>query len=140
MTTKVGLGTIIAWSDGASPEVFTAIGKVANIGGPEESAEEVDDTTLDSSGGYTETLQGLKNGGTVSFTMHRNPDAAANQAQLETDFDAATTRKWRITWPFSPNELHSFQAFVQSLTRNTEPNAPITVDVTLKISGPVTRA
>ena len=49
---KAGVGTTFSVGDGASPEVFTAIGEIVNASGPNISAEQIEVTTLDSSGGY----------------------------------------------------------------------------------------
>ncbi len=139
----IGVGTTLAYGDSASPEVFTSVGKVANIGGPEIAKDEIEDTTLDSPNNFKEFLSGLKDGGQVTFTVHYTP-ATANQEQIITDVnaDSSTARKnWRMTWVTpSPNIAVDFLAEVFSITFNTEPNAPVTMDVTLRVSGAVTIA
>ena len=97
MPTATGVTSTLEYGDGASPEVFTAIGKIATISGPELSKEEVDDTTLDSPGGFKEFLSGLKDPGQVTFTVHRSPNDQ-NQEILFSDFAGTARRNFRITW------------------------------------------
>ncbi len=138
MPTATGVGATLEFGDGASPEVFTAIGKVATWSGPELTKEEVDDTTLDSAGGFKEFLSGLKDPGQVTFTVHRSVNDQ-NQEQIITDMTGSVGRNWRLTWvSLSPNWIADFSAEVFGITPSADPNAPITMDVTLRISGVVT--
>ena len=91
-----GVGTILERGDGASPEVFTAIAKIVSISGPEESKDELDDTTLDSAGGYKEFVSGLKDGGSMTLALNYNP-ADTGQAALQTDYAAGTKQNYRLT-------------------------------------------
>ena len=137
MVSKTGLGATIAYGDSASPEVFTAIGKVVDFGGPSESASEVDDTTLDTTGGFTESIAGLKEAGTVECTMNWG---GTNQSQVFTDFDAGTQKNWKLTWPFSPVKSDTFLAWVSAVGKpTTAADSAITVAFTLQIVGAPTR-
>ena len=129
-----GVGTILARGDGSSPEVFTAIAKIVSIGGPEETKDELDDTTLDSTGGYKEFLSGLKDPGNLVLALNYNP-AGTGQTALETDYAADTKNNYRLTWPDSPPKIVTVLAEVFSFSRNTEAASLVTADVTLRISG-----
>lgn len=128
-----GVGTTLQSSDMEVTPAFTTIPEVRNIGGPELSVESVEATSLDSTGGYKEYISGLKDGGSVSFEL--NYTGHAQQQLLRTDLAAGTLRDYRITWPNSPATVVDFAATVESFSMTTEPNAPVSVSVTLKISG-----
>jgi len=129
-----GVGTILARGDGASPEVFTPIAKIISVGGPDESKDELDDTTLDSTGGYKEFVSGLKDGGSLALALNFNP-ADAGQLALETDYAAGTKQNYKLTWPSSPPKIVTVLAEVFAMNRNTEAASLVTADVTLRISG-----
>ena len=134
MTNAVsGVGTTLGLGDGASPEVFTSISEITNLGGPEVSAEEVEVTSLDSVGGFKEFISGLRDGGTVTFDM--NYLGGNTQQNAMRDNIGGTTDNYQLSWPFSPAVTCTFGAQVSSMTFNTEPNAAITASVSLKVSG-----
>ncbi len=137
MTSAVaGLGTTFQSGDGASPEVFTTIAEVLSIGGPELSTEEIDVTNLDSSGGFKETIAGLKDAG--SATLELNWTKSADQVAIRDKLAAGTTDNYKITWSDSPPTIADFAGLITAFSMNTEPNAQITASLTVKISGQVT--
>lgn len=129
-----GVGTVLAVGDAASPEVFTAVTEVSNIGGPELAAEQVEVTSLDSAGGFKEFITGLKDGGSVSLESNWIKSDAM-QVQMRDDVQAGTKRNYKITWSDSPPTVVDFNASVEQFSMNTEPDSPITASLTLKISG-----
>lgn len=144
-----GVGTILSRGAGANPipapgaDTFTAVGRVRNISGPDLTKEEVEDSTLDSSGGYKEFLSGLRDPGQIELPLSFEPGTtgtpANSQQDLVTDFNAATAaarRNWRITWP--DGTVADFQGEVFGLNFNTEPNSPVEMTATIRINGQVT--
>lgn len=73
-TGVVGRGTTLEISDDVDPAVWATVANVTSINITGRSAEEVDFTTLNSDGGYRELRQGLRDGGTVEFGLHFDPD------------------------------------------------------------------
>lgn len=136
MPTKAvtGVGTVLAVGDAASPEVFTAITEITSIGGPELSSEQVEVTSLDSAGGFKEFVTGLKDGGSISIENNWIK-SDTSQVQMRDDVQAGTKRNYRITWPDSPSTVVDFSASVEAFSMTTEPDAPVTASMTLKISG-----
>lgn len=136
MPTKAvtGVGTVLAVGDGASPEVFTAITEITSIGGPELSSEQVEVTSLDSAGGFKEFVTGLKDGGSISIENNWIK-SDVSQVQMRDDVQAGTKRNYRITWSDSPPTVVDFNASVEAFSMTTEPDAPVTASMTLKISG-----
>ena len=128
-----GVGTQLQVGNGASPEVFTKIEELLTIGGPELSTEQVEVTSLDSTGGYKEYKPGLRDGGQVSFDM--NWIASTLQEQVRDDISDGTARNYKIVWPNSPSTSVVFNASVVSVSFNTEPNSAVTASVALQING-----
>jgi hypothetical protein len=71
-----GIGAALKMGDGASPEVFTAIGNITTTG-MNIQADEVDATHLQSTSGFREYKQSFKNV-TVPFEGHFDPDNATH--------------------------------------------------------------
>lgn len=137
MTTnaRVGVGATLGLGNSASPTVYTNVAEITNISGPEISVEQVEASTLDSTGGYKEFIPGLKDGGSVSFTM--NWTNKASQQSIRNLIGGTSNSKFLITLPTSPLSRFRFEGIVESMSWSAEPNAPMTSDVTIKISGAV---
>lgn len=146
---QTGVGTILRRGQGANPipsvgtDTFDVVGRVRNIGGPQASKEEVEDSTLDAAGGYKEYLSGLKDPGNCELALSWEPgtigsDTNMHQA-IEGDFAASTAasrRNWQIEWP--DGTIADFQGEVFNFAPNTEPNSVVDVAVTIRINGAVT--
>ena len=137
MTSAVaGIGTTFQSGDGASPEIFTTVAEVLSFSGPELSAEEIDVTNLDSSGGFKETIAGLRDAGAV--TLELNWHKHASQVSIRDKLAAGTSDNYRITWSDSPSTIADFAGVVTAFSMTTDPNAQITASVTVQITGQVT--
>lgn len=143
MSTSAGVGTILSRGQTVPPpaagsDTFVAVGKVKVIGGPSVKKEQIEQTSLDSVGGFKEYLSGLKDPGQLTFTLNMDPansqhTAIRADAQLSS---ALSQRNWRIVWPNS--EQADFVGEVLEYTRTTNPNEILPVDITVQISGVVT--
>lgn len=144
-----GVGTILRRGQGTNPvpsvgsDTFDVVGRVRNIGGPNIQKEEVEDTTLDASGGFKEKLSGLKDGGNIEFALSFTPGTSAtplNQHQAVIgDINLSTAdsrRNWQMEWP--DGTIADFQGEVFSIGFNTEPNSPVDVSVSVTVNGAVT--
>lgn len=136
---RIGYGTLLEYSDGASPPNWTTVAEVTNLGGPGLSKDTPDASHMESPDGYREFISGLKDGGEVTVDCNFLPDdvtqgsASGVLYMFETD---ALARDWHIIWSgASPQVTWAFKAVVSGV----EPNAPIddkmTLTVTLKVSG-----
>lgn len=137
MTSAIaGVGAEFQLGDGASPEVFTKVAEVISISGPELSAEQIEVTSLDSSGGYKEYIPGLLDGGTVSIEFN-HVNGSTNQETLRTRVSTAnqTANSYRVVLADSPQTVVTFQAIVESYSMNVEAGSAVTVSVGVKISG-----
>ena len=136
MTSAVaGIGTTFQQGDGASPEVFTTVAEILSFSGPELSAEEIDVTNLDSSGGFKETIAGLRDAGAV--TLELNWHKHALQVTLRDKLAAGSADNYKITFSDSPSTVADFSGVVTAFSMTTDPNAQITASVTVQISGQV---
>lgn len=133
---KAGIGTTLKVGDGASAEVFTLIGEVKNVNGPNVSNEQIEVTNLDSPNNFKEFIGGLKDGGEIQFEM--NWIKGTKQTQIRDDVVSATLRNYQIVWPTSPSTTAVISAFPTSFAITAEPNAAITASVSLKLSGDIT--
>jgi len=132
-------GTTLKIGDGATPEVFTPIAEVTNVGGPGMSMDTVDITHHSSPGGWKEYTGGLLDGGEIKLELNFLP-ANATQESLITALSARTKKNFQLLFPDSAATTWDFSAFVT----NFEPSAPVDgklgASVTLKITGQPTLA
>ncbi|HQE50362.1 MAG TPA: phage tail tube protein [Fervidobacterium sp.] len=113
----------------------TLIGKVTNIGGPSMSKETVDTTSFDNTDGYRSFIAGLKDAGTLTFTLMFDKTVYST---LKAAFEDNTAKAIEITLP-DATKL-TFNGFVTELPLTVPTEDKVTCDVTVKISGAVTLA
>lgn len=127
-------GTKLSYKDGQTAEV--TIGKLTSIGQISQTADEIDITTLDSTGAYREYLQGFKDAGTLEVTGLYAPGDSSQQS-FNTLYQSGKTVEWKITFPDA--STLAFNGFVSGVSYG-----PIEVDGvpgfggTIRLTGPVT--
>lgn len=125
-------GTQFKRGDGATPEVFTAIGNVTNVGGPSLSRETIDVSAHDSPNGWMQFKGQMKDGGEVSLDVNYDPD---KHDVLVDDLDDDDPRNYQIVFPTTPPTSWTFQAVMTGF----EPEAPhddkLAATITFKVSG-----
>lgn len=113
-----------------------AIGGLTSIGEITPDSEELDATTLDSSGGYREFLQGFKDSGELTlsgFLVKADP----GQAELRTGYGSGDIDQTVITFP--DGTTATFNAYVKSYTIGAaDVDGIVGFGATLRISGAVT--
>lgn len=113
----------------------TEIGSLSSIGEVGGDADEIDVTTLDSTGGYKEFLQGFKDSGEVALSGYLA--AGKNQDDLITAFGAGTASDCEIEFP-SGTTL-TFSGYVKSYKVGpAEVNGAIGFSASIRITGAVT--
>ncbi len=130
-------GMTIAIGDAASPEVFTTIPDINNIGGPGGQASEIDVTDLSSTG--KEFRIGLKDEGQITLAVFWRPKQAQH-LQLWNDRTNRTLRNFRITFTDSPATTWTFAAYVMGIEIGNAVDGVTNATVTLRVSGAVTQA
>lgn len=130
MAKSRALGTTISFNAKAI-KALTSIGEIT------PDSEELDSTTLDSSGGYREFLQGFKDSGEVTLTGYYDT-TDAGQAEIITGYGSGDIKAVEIVFPNSAGGAE-FQAYVKSYTLGAaDVDGIIGFGATLRISGAVT--
>ena len=142
MDQHLAFGTILAYGDGATPEVFTKIGQAKDIKGPNMTRSSVDVTNHDSPAGYLQSLASLRDGGEVTLAVEYDPgDASHNQdTGLKYLFDLDTRTNFQLIFPVESDNGYWGFTFVAQVTA-LGPAMPVlgslTADVTVKVAGAV---
>ena len=129
-----GIGAVFNRGDGTSDESFSAIAEVNSIGGPDKSRDTIDVTSLDSTDGYREFIPGFRDGGEVTLNMNFTRDG---YIAMNTDFESDDLVNYQIVFPDVGETTFDFAALVTNITNVIPMDDKISMDVTLKISGPV---
>src|SRR5262245_39946906 len=127
-------GTVLKRGNGASPEVFTAIGEVRDFNGPGGSAKEIDTTHLTSSA--KEWLMGLQDEGELSINC-KAVFSDAQQQGLRTDRANRTLRNFKLVFADVSATTASFAAYVKTFTVSGAVDDRVNLAVTLRISGAI---
>ena len=114
------------------------IGALTSIGEITPDSEELDATTLDSTDGYREFLQGFKDSGEVTLSgYYKKTDPG--QQELITGYGNGEAKTVVIAFPDAGGA--SFQAYVKSYTLGAaDVDGIVGFGATLRISGEVTPA
>lgn len=121
-------GTVFRFND-------TVVGKLSSVGEIAPASEAVDVTTLDSTGGYREFLQGYRDSGEVEISgFHEKGDAG--QTALRAAFDSGEAGSAQVEFP--DGTLVSFRAFVKSCSLGAaEVDGAVGFGAVLRITGAV---
>lgn len=137
MTNYDAFGTTLRLG-GTTASTGTAIAQVTNISGPGLSADTIDVTSHDSTTGYRQFLQGLKDGGEVTLDINYDPTGATHKntsGGLLYEFEQGTQNNYALVFSDSSTTVWVLPAIVTGF----EPSAPmdnkLSASVTLKISG-----
>lgn len=135
-------GTLVKIGDGGTPETFTTIAELADIGGPALELEAMDATSHSSTDGWREFIGGLLNGGEVSLEIHFVPTHATHSysAGLIHDMVNRTLRNFKIVFPNVSATTWTFAALVTGFEPKEPVDDKLTAAVTLQISGKPTLA
>lgn len=112
-----------------------SIAELTSIGGLELSADTIESTTLESVGGWREFVQGLKDGGEVSFSGFFNPADTNGQKALYDAFVSGVLLAFAILFPSTMGAEWDFNAIVTGITTGAEMEDGISFEGTLKVSG-----
>jgi hypothetical protein len=137
----IGLGTLLKIGNGASPEVFSAIAEVKDITGPGLTSEFAEFTHQQSTGGYREYKPTFKNSGEITFKCNFLPDDTTqgfSTSGLLKDYEDQTLRNFQLLFPDTGATLASFAAYVANIQPTSPLAAALELNVTLRVTGPVT--
>jgi hypothetical protein len=138
MTTTAFKGSLsqLKIGDGASPEVFTTVFEVTNIGEFGQENDLIEVTHMQSTA--KEYIYGLPDGRRLSISVNYNPTNATHVALLAAQA-AGTTRNMKLTLPPGGGSLtFSFAALIISWSLPLGPNVAGVMTFDLKLSGAIT--
>lgn len=133
MAGKFGYGTKFSATISA---VLTEIASLTSIKGVELTADDVDVTAQDSTDGYREFVQGLRDGGTVE--IEGNYTSVVSQDGLKALFDLGTLSACTIAFPDGAGgtlATWGFNAYVNKFGTDGPMDDKIGFTASLKVSG-----
>ena len=126
---------MIGIAKGVTLEVdTTTVGQITSLGGPNQSAETVDVTTLTSVSNYAEFLGGAKDGGEVSVEGFFDGDDEGQSAIMDA-YASGVATACVINFPSAMKRKCTFNAVVTAVECGFTVNEVIPFRSTLKISG-----
>lgn len=127
-------GTLLKKGNGASPEVYTTIAQIFNLGGPSLQQEELDVTDHDSAG-WKQFIGGLKDGGEISGELHFDGANATHDETtgLLSELIGGTVKNYRISFPDGTS--CTIAALVKSFEFGANVGDKLTASFALKLSG-----
>jgi hypothetical protein len=135
-TAFLGSGSLLKIGDAASPEVFTTIYEVTDIGDFGQENDLVEVTHMQSTA--KEYIYGLADGVEFGVSVNYNPTNATHVALLVAQA-ARTTKNMKLTLPSGGGSLtFSFAALIKGWRLPLGPNAAGVMTFNLKLSGSIT--
>lgn len=112
------------------------VGKLTSVGEIAPEAEEVDVTTLESTGGYREYIQGFRDSGEVEIEGFHDAGDAGQKA-MRAAFASGESGAFEVAFPDGTSV--KFNGFVKSHTiGSAEVDGAIGFGAAIRVSGPVT--
>lgn len=128
------LGTTLSFQPTGG--TVAAIGRLSSIGEITPDSEELDVTTLDSTGGYREYMQGFKDSGELEVSGYHDA-GDAGQAALRAAYASGASGEVKITFP--DGTVVSFNGYVKAHTLGAaEVDGAVGFGANFRISGGVT--
>ena len=130
MAKRIGYGVTLETTTSTG---VLSIAYIRSISGPNADINDVETTTLDSTGGFRTFIAGLIDGGEVTAELIYDPSVESHKT-LGTRFKARTLATYTITDP-STTAGSAFSAYVKSMGREIPLDDVITCSVGFKVSG-----
>ena len=111
------------------------IGGLTSIGGLELSSDTIDVTTLDSSGGYREFINGFKDAGEITVEGFFLGAKDAGQQALYTLFESGASEEFEIVFPTEAGASWEFTGIVTGYSTSADLEDPLAFSGTIKVSG-----
>lgn len=128
-------GTLLQRGDGASPEVFTTVAEVGSISGPSLTADLIDVTNHSSPSRFREYIQGLKDGGELTFDLNYQPTEAThnNATGVLGDWNTGARKNYRLRFPTTPTVDWLLPIIVTNFEMNADVAEQLKASVTMKV-------
>lgn len=129
-----GKGTTLKFTPAGGAQV--TVGKLTKVGEIAPEAEEVDVTTLDSTGGYREYMQGWRDAGTIAVSGFFD-SGDAGQTALRTAFASGAAGAFEVA--FADGSKSAFSAFVKRFSiGSAEVDGAVGFSAQLRTTGAIT--
>lgn len=127
-------GTTFKWES-------ALVGGLDNIGGVELTADTVEVTAHDSTGGFKEYITGLLDTSEVSISGYFDPADTTGQQKMLTDMQTSTVGECIITFPVSTKATWTFDGVIKSIKIGDNPvDGAIPFSASIKPTGKPTFA
>ena len=113
---------------------WDAIAEITSIKGPGMKREQIEVTSLDSTGGYKEFIAGFREAGTISLTMNFR---RSNYDLLKADFESNAIQYYEIILGDTVLTSFEFEGLVTELPLSISAKDAVTMDVSILITGVV---
>jgi hypothetical protein len=133
---RAAKGSKLLRGNGASPEIFTLVGEIRSIDGPDGQTNLIEVTTLESTG--KEYVVDVPDFGTITLQMNLDEDDTP-QTGLENDYYTQAKRNFRLELSTPLQKTLAFSGYVTAFSYGARVGSQITADATIKITGGVTR-
>jgi predicted secreted protein len=112
-----------------------SIAELTEIGGLDLSADTIDTTVLDSTGGYKEFIGGFKDGGEVSISGFFNPADTNGQIAVYNAFQSGAVNTFQILFPSAMGASWDFSGVVTGINTGAALEDAVSFEATIKVSG-----
>lgn len=134
MATTRAQGTVLKMKIGNGAQ--QTVGKLTSVSEIEPEAEEVDVTTLESTGGYREYIQGFRDSGEVSLEGYHDAGDAGQKA-VRSAFASGAKCEFEVGFPDGTKA--AFSGFIKKHSiGSAEVDGAIGFGAVIRVSGPVT--
>lgn len=141
MAKQIGHGTTLSFQATTSTTSFTDLAYVRSIEGPNVSGDEVESTTLDTTGNYREFVPTLIDPGDLTAEIVWDPASTGTNTHvlLTTLLTGRTVTNWRMTLASSTgSKTCLFSGWVKSFSPSIPVDDLITASVTIRATSGVT--
>lgn len=135
---RIGFGALLKRGDGLTPETFSTVAEVVNIGAIESRLGTTDATHMESANAHMEKIPTLIESGDITCELNYLP-GDTSQGLLRSDLMNRSLRNFQITIPGS-SKVASFAAYVTALGPALPHDNKMTQSLTLTPTGMVTIA
>jgi len=111
---------------------YSALSNVTNISWDGMSRDLIETTALDTAGGYKTFITGLRDAGAVTLQINFTRDVYET---LKGDFDSDVVKYYEIVLPDTDNTTLEFEGYVTEIPMGIPPDAAVSANVTIKITG-----
>lgn len=127
-------GTTLKFTPAGGTQVV--VGKLTSVGEIAPEAEEVDITTLESTGGYREYIQGFRDSGEVALEGYHDAGDAGQKA-VRSAFASGSKCEFEVDFPDGTKA--EFSGFIKKHSiGSAEVDGAIGFGAVIRVSGPVT--